>query len=109
MLEQAPVAISLLQGPTHVIEFANARMAQLWDRPLAQIAGQAHFAALPELAGQGFEEILGAVWRTGEPYYLQEQLISLRRAGQPYQGYFNITYQPSYDGQGQRTGVSTLR
>jgi PAS domain S-box-containing protein len=107
VFEQAPVAISLLQGPTHVIEFANARMAQLWDRALAQVAGQAHFVALPELAGQGFEEILGAVWRTGEPYYLQEQLVSLRRAGQPYQGYFNITYQPSYDGQGQRTGVLT--
>ncbi|MBC6613192.1 PAS domain-containing protein [Hymenobacter sp. BT507] len=107
VFEQAPVAISLLQGPTHVIEFANARMAQLWDRPLAQVAGQAHFTALPELAGQGFEEVLGAVWRTGEPYYLQEQLVSLRRAGQPYQGYFNITYQPSHDGQGQRTGVLT--
>ncbi|MVN78813.1 PAS domain-containing protein [Hymenobacter sp. HMF4947] len=107
MFEQAPVAISLLQGPTHVIEFANARMAQLWDRSLAQVAGQAHFTALPELAGQGFEDILGAVWRTGEPHYLQEQFVSLRRAGQPYQGYFNITYQPSYDGQGQRTGVLT--
>jgi PAS domain S-box-containing protein len=107
VFEQAPVAISLLQGPTHVIEFANARMAQLWDRSLAQVAGQAHFTALPELAGQGFEELLGTVWRTGEPHYLQEQLVSLRRAGQPYQGYFNITYQPSYDGQGQRTGVLT--
>ncbi|SHJ85725.1 Signal transduction histidine kinase [Hymenobacter daecheongensis DSM 21074] len=107
VFEQAPVAISLLQGPAHVIEFANARMAQFWDRPLAQVAGQAHFTALPELAGQGFEAILGAVWRTGEPHYLQEQFVSLRRAGQPYQGYFNITYQPSYDGQGQRTGVMT--
>ncbi|MBJ6146179.1 ATP-binding protein [Hymenobacter sp. BT559] len=107
VLEQAPVAISLLQGPAHVIEFANTRMAQLWGRPLAQVVGQPHFAALPELGGQGFEAVLDTVFRTGEPHYLLEQVVTLPRAGQPCQGYFNIVYQPSYNGQGQRTGVIT--
>ena len=33
VFEQAPLALALLQGPTHVVEFANERMARIWDRP----------------------------------------------------------------------------
>ncbi|TVT36994.1 PAS domain-containing protein [Hymenobacter setariae] len=32
VFEQAPLALALLQGPTHVVEFANERMARIWDR-----------------------------------------------------------------------------
>ncbi|RYY21244.1 MAG: PAS domain-containing protein [Cytophagaceae bacterium] len=106
LVEQAPIAIAWLRGAAHVIEFANDRMAQLWGRPLAQLVGRPHFEALPDLANQGFEEVFDSVFQTGQPYYLQEQAVLIQQNGGPYQGYFNITYQPVRDEKGRITGIS---
>jgi PAS domain S-box-containing protein len=106
-LEQAPIAIAILDGPAHIVTFANVEMALLWGRPLASIIGQPHFEALPDIAGQGFEAIFAAVYHTGQPYYLREQYIDIARAdgGQLVPGYFHIAYQPLRDAQGVITGV----
>ena len=55
--------------------------------------------ALPELAGQGFGELLDKVYTTGEPYLGIDIPISLARdAGKdPEMRYFNFSYQPMYD------------
>jgi PAS domain S-box-containing protein len=106
-LEQAPVAIAILEGPTHVIQFANTGMGMLWGRPVAHLMGQPHFEALPYLVGQGFEAIFDDVYHAGQRYSLREQLVHLDRltTGVPVPGYFNIVYQPLYDGQQHITGV----
>ena len=105
--EQAPMAIAILDGPAHRISFANAEMALLWGRPLAQVAARDHFEALPDLAGQGFEDIFADVYRTGQPCYLREQLVQIDRIGTGEQvpGYFNIVYQPRREAQGRITGI----
>ncbi|UOQ51613.1 PAS domain-containing protein [Hymenobacter cellulosivorans] len=105
VFEQAPIALSRLRGPEFVVEWANARMGQIWGRPLDQIVGRPHFEALPDLAGQGFEAVFAGVLQTGEPYYFRELLVRIEQAHQYYQGYFNITYQPAYDEQGGITGL----
>ncbi|MDF7815869.1 PAS domain-containing protein [Hymenobacter sp. YC55] len=102
---QAPIALARLRGPDFVVEFANTRMAQIWGRPLDQIVGRPHFEALPDLRGQGFEAVFAGVLQTGEPYYFRELLVTIAQAQQSYQGYFNITYQPAYDGEGHITGL----
>ncbi|RFP63557.1 PAS domain-containing protein [Hymenobacter lapidiphilus] len=106
-LEQAPMAIALLEGPAHVVSFANAEMALVWGRPLAQIVGRAHFEALPDLKGQGFEAIFEDVYHTGQPYYLREQLVHINRigTGELVSGYFNIAYQPQRDTRQRVTGI----
>ncbi|MGI4762880.1 MAG: PAS domain-containing sensor histidine kinase [Janthinobacterium lividum] len=106
-LEQAPIAIAILEGPTHIVTFANEEMALLWGRPLGQIIGRPHFEALPDLAGQGFETIFAEVYHTGQPYYLREQYIDIARAdeGKLAPGYFHIVYQPLRDAQGAITGI----
>ncbi|TVT39284.1 PAS domain-containing protein [Hymenobacter setariae] len=102
---QAPIALARVRGPEFVVEFANARMAQIWGRPLDQIVGRPHFEALPDLAGQGFEAVFAGVYETGEPYYFRELLVTIEQAQQSYQGYFNITYQPAYDEGGRISGL----
>jgi len=106
-LEQAPVAIALLEGPAHVVTFANADMALLWGRPLGPLLNRAHFEALPDLAGQGFEAIFAEVYHTGRPYHLREQFVHIDRVGtgQLVPGYFHIVYQPLYAAQGGITGI----
>ncbi|MGI4883329.1 MAG: PAS domain-containing protein [Janthinobacterium lividum] len=108
VFEQAPVAIAILEGPAHTVALANPEMCLIWGRSPAQIIGQPHFKALPDLAGQGFEAIFADVLRTGQPYYLREQPVHVDRAGdgRPALGYFHITYQPLRDGQGQITGIT---
>ena len=103
--QEAPVAMGLLRGPDFVVEWANPRMGQLWGRPLAQVLGRPHFEALPDLAGQGFEQVFADVLATGTTRTLQEQLVHIGQDQLSYHGYFNITYQPVYDGPQRVTGI----
>jgi len=105
LFEQMPLALALLRGPQHVIELANARMVQIWGRPLAGLLGRPHFEALPDLVGQGFEAVFDGVFQKGQPHHFQERFVSIAQDQQPYQGYFNISYQPAYDEQGTIRGI----
>jgi PAS domain S-box-containing protein len=102
---QSPVAMGLLRGPDLLIEMANARMGQLWGRPVEQLLGRPHFEALPDLAGQGFEQVLAAVLATGQPHEQPEQPITIVQPQQTYYKYLDITYLPERDAQGQPTGI----
>jgi PAS domain-containing protein len=105
VVAQAPVAMGLLRGPNLLIEMANARMGQIWGRPVEQVLGRPHFVALPDLAGQGFEQVLEKVLATGEPYEQQEQPVAIAHPQQPYHSYLNIAYLPEEDSYGQPTGI----
>jgi PAS domain S-box-containing protein len=108
VFEQAPMALAILEGPTHVITLANAEMGLIWGRDPAALLGRPHFEALPDLAGQGFEAIFADVYRTGQPCYLREQPVRVNRTGNgpPALGYYHITYQPLHDVQGHITALT---
>jgi PAS domain S-box-containing protein len=101
----APVAMSLLRGPDFVVEWANPRMGQLWGRPVAQVLGHPHFEALPDLVGQGFEQVFADVRATGQPRTLQELPVRIAQDQQAYYGYFDLTFQPVYDGPERISGI----
>jgi signal transduction histidine kinase len=110
LFAQAPVAMALFRGPDYVIELANEPMAAIWGRPLAQVLGQPVFTALPFVREQGFEAIFAEVLAQGTEHYLPEMLVDLDRAhtGRPTPGYFNLTYRPKRDDQGQIMGILTI-
>lgn len=91
---EAPVAIAIFHGPQHVIELANHLVLQLWDRSADQVLNKPLFEALPEARGQGYEELLAGVLRTGNPYVAHEHFARLIRNGQPEMVYFDFEYQP---------------
>ena len=103
--EQAPVAIAILRGAHHTVEFANWEMGQIWGRPVGPLLQQPHFTALPDLAGQGFEQVFDEVYRTGKIKQFQEWPVTIRQADRLYEGYFNITYQAAYQAPGHITGI----
>ena len=107
LFSAAPVAITVLRGPDHVIELANARVCQVWGRTEAQVVGKPLLEALPEVAGQGLEELLAGVLRTGIPYVGTEQLIRLarRKGGALEDVYFTFVYQPMKDALGKVESV----
>ncbi|WP_324673917.1 PAS domain-containing sensor histidine kinase [Hymenobacter sp. GOD-10R] len=110
VLEDAPVAVALFQGPEYLITYANQEMARIWGRPLEQVLDQLVFTALPEIAHQGFEKIFADVLTHGKSYVFNEAPVTINRAetGRPNLGYFNLVYRPQYDTLGQIIGIATL-
>jgi PAS domain S-box-containing protein len=94
---QAPIAIAIVRGPRFVIELANPSALRVWGRSdLSEVLGRPLFEALPEGAGQGFEELLERVRTTGEPYVGRElpMLLKASAGGQPELCYFDFVYEP---------------
>jgi len=105
VFEQAPVAISILQGPEYEIEVANPFVIDMWGRTAESVLKQPFFEALPELREQGFEGLLAEVRRTGQPYVAQEVEAHFWRAGQLEALYINLSLYPLRDELGQITSL----
>lgn len=104
---QAPTAIAIFRGPRYVIELANPLICRLWGRRPEQVLGKPLFEALPEAAGQGFEERLDGVRATGVPFVGTELPARLARldGGALEEVYFNFVYEPLRGAQGQVEAV----
>ncbi|WP_338874771.1 ATP-binding protein [Spirosoma sp. SC4-14] len=109
LFEQAPVVMAILGlGPDFVFELANPHYAELVDRSPQQLHGQSLLKALPELAGQGFDQLLAQVTTTGVPYHANEAPVQLIRNSESYTVYLNFVYQPRREANGNITGVLVL-
>ncbi|RZK59035.1 MAG: PAS domain S-box protein, partial [Hymenobacter sp.] len=98
IFEQAPVAIFVLRGVQYVLEVVNPLMGEMLGRPAGALLGRPYFEAVPELASQGYPELLAQVWHTGQAVTVQESPARLARHEPNETGYFNFVYQPLYDG-----------
>lgn len=93
LLEEAPVLIAVSRGPNHVFEFANPLYRQVVGN--RDLIGLSTRESLPELADQGFFEILDQVFRTGEPFVGNEFPARIAQAeGKLQERFFNFVYQP---------------
>lgn len=108
VFELAPVAIAVYRGPQHIIELANATTFSLWGRPNQQGLGQPLLDVLPELTGQGFEELLDQVRTTGVPYRGHDLPSQILRNGQVETVYWDFVYLPMYEADGSTYGVLTV-
>lgn len=108
LLEQAPAAIAMFDGPQHVITLANLDYQRMTgDRPLKGLTVR---EAFPELVGQGYFELLDRVFETGEAYHARDALVklSLRANGALEDAYFNFAYQPLRDADQTVQGIMVL-
>jgi PAS domain S-box-containing protein len=105
LFEQAPVAIFVLRGPDFVLEVVNPPMEELLGHPSAKLVGKPYFEAVPELAAQGYKELLEEVWRTGLPHVSQERPARFSRHLPGETGYFNFVYHPLRDTDDHVTGI----
>lgn len=96
LIQEAPIAIAVLQHRELIIESANAKVLQLWGNSAAVI-GLPLSEALPELQGQPFLRILDQVYTSGQPFYANEIPALLAHAGELKEIFFNVTYQPIAD------------
>ncbi|MBC8083100.1 MAG: PAS domain-containing sensor histidine kinase [Hymenobacter sp.] len=105
---QAPVAIAVLRGPRYVIELANPAVCALWGRTPAQALHTPLFELLPEVAGQGFEQLLDGVMTTGNAYVADEMPSPIDRDGRHDTAYWNFVYHPLREADGRISGVAVV-
>lgn len=107
VVEQAPMAIGLLQGKELIIELGNEKIFEMWGKTSA-ITGMRLADALPEIEGQGFLELLDEVYETGKPYFGNGALVNLERNTKTDQAYFDFVYSPVRDSHGTVTGIMIM-
>lgn len=108
VFESAPVAITILRGPKHVIEYINAFGRQLiGDR---MVEGKPIREALPDIEEKELFSVLDQVYEKGIEYQARDLLVRFDRNGDGVaeDGWFDISYQPARDFDGKVSGVVSL-
>lgn len=107
LLEQAPAAICIVQGPDYRYTLANDIYCRLLGRRRSEVEGQFVRAVFPEYVGQGVFQTLDGVWTTGEVYSGQEERLQVARAldGALEERYFNFIYAPIRESEGGITHI----
>ncbi|HEV7300100.1 MAG TPA: PAS domain S-box protein [Tepidisphaeraceae bacterium] len=105
IIEQAPAFICTLRGPEHVFELANERYYEIVGH--RDVIGKPVRDALPEVAGQGFFELMDRVYQTGETFAGSELPLQLQRTeGDALEDrYINVVYQATRDNDGRISGI----
>jgi signal transduction histidine kinase/CheY-like chemotaxis protein len=97
LFQQAPSFMCILRGPDHVFELVNDAYLQLVGH--RELIGLGVRDALPEVAGQGFFELLDGVFHSGQAYVGRNMPVLLKRMDneQPEERFINLIYQPIFD------------
>lgn len=105
MFQQAPGAMAVLRGPEHVFELVNPAYSQLIGH--RDVIGKPLAAAIPEVQGQGFIELLDRVLSSGTAHVGKRVIVSLQRTAQAplEERVLDFVYQPLKDSAGRVTGV----
>lgn len=105
IFRESPAAMALWRGEELMFERVNPQY-QAWFGE-RQLVGKALLEAVPELAGQGFDDMLRQVLHTGEPFTGAEVLAQFAREdGGPVEDrYFDFTYMQVCDPDGRPYGV----
>jgi PAS domain S-box-containing protein len=106
LFQQSPVPIAVLRGPDLVYDLANPTYCHVvGDR---HVQGKPLLEALPELNGQGFDDLLRRVMQTGVPVVQHEALLKLERHGRPEDTYWTFIYAPLHNASGHVDSVVAI-
>jgi PAS domain S-box-containing protein len=92
--EQAPVAIAIINEANLTFQMANPFYAELVGRKVEDLVGKPLLEAMPELTGQGFDQLLKKVIATDVAYVAKEVAVDLVRQDRLETIYVDLTYQP---------------
>lgn len=100
LVEAAPLAIGVFVGKEKVISMANQTFLKLAGKS-ADIIGKPLAEAMPELRGQPFLKIQDEVLASGKKFEAFGREVYLMSDGELKLGYYNLSYTPLYDNQGE--------
>lgn len=105
LFEQAPGVMAMLSGPDHRFEMANPAYTNLLGN--RDLIGLPVRVALPEIARQGFVELLDEVYQTGIAYVGNSVQLTIQHTpGKPEDTFIlDFVFQPVIGSQGNVTGI----
>jgi PAS domain S-box-containing protein len=105
LFEQAPGLMAVLREPSHIFELVNSAYLQLVGE--RDLVGKPVRDALPEVAGQGFYELLDRVFLSGEPYVGRGMPIKLKRKqnDELEERFVDFVFQPIKETNGKVGGI----
>jgi PAS domain S-box-containing protein len=105
LFNQAPGFVAVLSGPDHVFEMVNEAYYQLVGH--RDIIGKPVWEALPEVQGQGYEEMLDRVFNTGESSktYGMPLAVQRQKDGPVVKCYIDLSYQAYRGEDGSVLGI----
>jgi hypothetical protein len=101
LLRQMPGFVAVLAGPTHVYTYVNDAYVEISGA--RDFLGRTVREVFPELAGQGFHELLDEVYASGDPVHAKALPIHL--AGERVARYIDLLYEPILDDDGRVSGI----
>ena len=108
VFESAPVAITIMRGPKHVIEYINSFGRQLIGGRMVE--GKPIREALPEIEDPAIFTIVDNVYQKGTEFHARDLHVRFDRNGDGVleDGWFDVSYQPARDFDGKVSGVLSL-
>ena len=108
VFDKAPVAITIMRGPQHVIEYINAFGRQLVGGRM--IEGKPVREALPDIEEKELFAIIDDVYQKGTEFHARDLHVRFDRNGDGVaeDGWFDVSYQPARDFDGKISGVLSL-
>lgn len=103
--EQSPVGIAIIKKENLVFTMANPFYGELVGRKTEDLINKPLLEALPEIKGQGFDQLLYGVIENKEAYIANEVSVDLLRNGKLETIYVDLSYQPQYEADGSVFGV----
>ncbi len=105
MFTSSPSFVAVLRGPEHRFELTNPAYLRLVAQ--RNVIGMPVRAALPELEGQGFFELLDTVYRTGETHHgrAARAILVSEPGAEPEERILDFIYQPMRGADGRVTGI----
>lgn len=100
-LRHMPGFVATLEGPDHVFTYVNEAYRTIAGE--RDYIGHSVRQVFPELAAQGFYELLDEVYRSGQPFVSRSFPVNL--SNQSETRYIDFIYQPVFDEKGAVTGI----
>lgn len=105
MFDQAPGFIAILRGADHVYEVVNRAYYQLVGQ--VDLLGRPVRDVFPELAHQGYIDLLDEVYATGKPFVGHQRQIRFQPSpnATELERYVDFVYQPLVEPDGRVSGI----
>jgi PAS domain S-box-containing protein len=105
LFNQSPGFVAVLMGPKYVFEMVNEAYYQIVGH--RELISKPVFDAIPEAAGQGFEELLRKVYHEGVSWRARAVPFAVQRqpGGPVTQRYVDLVYEPYRDRYGTTIGI----
>ena len=107
LIYSSPSLIAIFKGRDLIIEIANDAILENWGKDRT-IVGKPFLEALPEMEGQGFDELLVNVFNTGESFQAYSLPAVHVKNGKKVTDYFDFIYQPQKNITGDIEGVAVI-